>query len=191
MAAMGSESSVQSAVPPSRRRHVLLSVELVLGLLVLLAAIGIAVTDFAPYRGFWYWVVMVPVFAAASLYTSWSHGRWRGAAGSTVLRTQVLHWLGGFVAVHLVFVLWRAGRMANEAAGLVALLTLALTTFLSGVYGDWRFCLVGVLLGTIVTGAAFVEEFAWMILMPLTVAVVVAVLLWRHSRHLLGAGSEE
>ena len=191
MAAISSETSVQSAPPPPKHRHALLSVELVLGLLVLLAAIGIAVTDFAPYRGFWYWVVMVPIFAAASLYTSWSHDRWKGAAGSTVLRTQLLHWLGGFVAVHLVFVLWRAGRMANEAAGLVALLTLALTTFLSGVYGDWRFCLVGLLLGAIVAGAAFVEEFAWMIMMPLTVALVVAVLLWRHSRHLLGTSNED
>ena len=183
MSSVTQDSPVASLPPSNQRARRVHVVEAVLAGLFLLAAIGIGVTDFTPYYGFWYWLAMVPVFGAASLYTAWSHNLWEGTAGSTIVRTQVLHWVGAIVAVHLAYLLLRSGRMTNEAAGLVALLTLALATFLSGVYGDWRFCLVGILLGAMVGAAAFVEEFLWLLLIPSAVVVVIGVIWsWRARR---------
>jgi hypothetical protein len=160
----------------------LVSVEVILAALVVLSAVGIGITDVSPGYGFWYWLAMVPLFGAASSFTAWSRNRQAGGTGSSVVRTQVLHWVAVLAALYVVFVLLRAGRMNNEAAGLVALLTLALATFLAGVHGDWRFCLVGTLLGLIVGAAAFVQRFLWMILVPLAVILALALVWWSRGR---------
>jgi hypothetical protein len=69
--------------------------------------------------------------------------------------------------------------MNDEDAGLVALLTLALSAFFAGLHSDWRICLVGIVLGGTVAGAAWVEEFLWMILIPFLAAAAVGIVWWR------------
>jgi hypothetical protein len=125
---------------------------------------------------------MVPVFGIATAWSTWPTSDSTEATASGVLRTQAMHWVATLAAVHVVFILLRAGRMNNEDAGLVALLTLGLSTFLAGTYGDWRFCLVGLLLGLIAGTAAFVEQFLWMLLIPLIVIVALLGLWWLRSR---------
>jgi len=151
--------------------------ELGLVLVVMLSAFGIGVTDFSPERGFWYWLAMVPIFGFVSLFAALLRPRRAGETTSAILLRQILHWVALLLAIYLIFLLVRAGRMTNESAGLVALLSLALTAFLGGVHGDWRFCVVGLLLGGIVAGATFVEEFLWMLLIP-AVMIMALVVLW-------------
>jgi hypothetical protein len=164
-------------------------IEVVCAALVAFAAIGIGVTDVSPYYGFWYWVAMVPVFGVATAWSTWPSGDASGATATGVLRTQAMHWVATLAAVHVVFILLRAGRMNNEDAGLVALLTLGLSTFLAGTYGDWRFCLVGLLLGLIAGAAGFVEQFLWMLLIPLIVIVALLGLWWFRSQRGASASS--
>ena len=84
--------------------------------------------------------------------------------------------------VCLIYLLVRTGRMANQDAGLVALLALALTTFLSGVHADWRVAVVGVFLALIVIAVAMIEQFMWILLVLVVVAVMIGLFLWRTSR---------
>ena len=149
--------------------------------LVILGALGVGVTNYSPLWGFRYWVAMVPVFGAVCGIVSWARVRARGETLSGPVRRQALHWLGLLAAVGLIYLLTEAGRMADTAAGPVALHCLALTTFLAGVHTDWRISLVGGLLGGVVLALALVEYFAWILLLLAAAAALLAVWVWRRS----------
>jgi hypothetical protein len=158
------------------------STEVILIALILLSAIGIGITDFSPKYGFWYWVIMVPVFGGLSLYTGWSKVRNQGVSASNVIRRQLLHWVALLIAIIIVFFLLRSGRYNNIEAGLTALLMLAFSTFLAGVHFDWRFMVVGIILGVSLVGAALVQEFLWMIILPIITAIILAVIWWYRTK---------
>jgi len=144
--------------------------ELILIGLTILAIIGIAITDFDRYYGLRYWLIMVPVFAGASIFAGWSRARAEGENPTKILRIQAFHWLASALAVYLVYLLQLTGRMNKEAAGLVTLLTVALGTFLAGVHFSWRFCVLGGILFLTVVAAAFLQTFFWVFLIPALIA---------------------
>jgi hypothetical protein len=154
---------------------------IILLVLLTLSAVGIGITDFAPAKALWYWIAMAPVFGGVCVYLEWTRNTNRqGTAPFLIVRTQVIHWIGFLISVYLVFLLHSTGRLNDADAGLVALLTLAMATFFAGLHSDWRISLVGIVLGSAVAGAALVEEFFWMLLIPLVVAAAVGVTWWRH-----------
>jgi len=153
---------------------------IILLVLLSLSALGIGITDFAPARALWYWIAMAPIFGGICIYLEWSRSPKRGESPFSIVRRQVFHWIGYLVAVYLVFLLHSTGRMNDEDAGLVALLTLAMSTFFAGLHGDWRISLVGVVLGSAVLGAALVEEFLWMLLIPVLAAAAVGIVWWQY-----------
>jgi len=155
--------------------------EVILIGLTILAIIGIAITDFDRYHGLRYWLIMVPVFAGASIYTGWSRARAEGENPAKIIRTQAFHWLASALAVYLVYLLQITGRMNKEAAGLVTLLTVALGTFLAGVHFSWRFCVLGAILFLTVLAAAFLESFFWVFLIPAVIAGAALVFLKRRK----------
>ena len=72
--------------------------------------------------------------------------------------------------------------MANQDAGLVALIALSLTTFLSGVHADWRVAVVGIFLALIVIAVAVIEQFMWILLVLIVIAALIGLFLWRSVR---------
>jgi hypothetical protein len=53
------------------------------------------------------------------------------------------------------------------------------------VHGDWRFGVVGILLGLAVAAAAYVEEYFWMMLIPFVIAAIMAILwMWRRRKRI-------
>jgi hypothetical protein len=167
----------QSPAMSHRRRG-----ELILIGLTILAIIGIAITDYDRYYGLRYWLIMVPIFAGASIYTGWSRARAEGENPAAILRIQAFHWLASALAVCLVYLLQSTGRMNKEAAGLVTLLTVALGTFLAGVHFSWRFCILGGILFLTVVAAAFLETFFWVFLIPALIAGAAMVFVKRKKR---------
>jgi hypothetical protein len=91
------------------------------GLLVLSIG-GIAIADFSVRFGLYYWLVMVPIFAGASLFTGWTRARDRGESIHQILWRQALHWLALALAVYLVFMLEHTGRLNRRGWGHRALL---------------------------------------------------------------------
>jgi hypothetical protein len=139
-------------------------------LLVLLAIVGIGITDFSPLTSHWYWLAMVVVTGIACLVMEWSRARKKGLSATTLIKKEVFIWLGVLVAVNLVYFLFHSGRLDSENTGLVILLILALATFLAGLRQDWRLCLLGVLLGGALILATYLEEFLWIVLMVVLAA---------------------
>ena len=72
--------------------------------------------------------------------------------------------------------------MSHDAAGLVALLLLALTSYLAGIRANWRFCVLGAILACAVATAAVVQGFLWVLALVALVIVVAAALLWMRER---------
>ncbi|HVY54550.1 MAG TPA: hypothetical protein VHC46_02240 [Thermodesulfobacteriota bacterium] len=156
--------------------------EAILITLMALSAVGIGATNFKPAESFWYWVSMAPVFGAVSIYIGWSKARRRGEGVSRILWVQLLHWVGLLAAIALIYFLFRrTGRIDYNQLALMSLLVLSLTTFLAGVHFDWRFMVVGIVLGLCVAGAAFVEQVLWMVAIPVVAALVLIVFWWKRS----------
>ncbi len=146
--------------------------------LLVLSGVGIGVTSFSKQYGFHFWVAMVPLVGGVSTFLAWVRARARGESTGAALRVQLLHWLGTLAALWLVFLLQAAGQVPEDALGLVALATLALSTFLAGVHDDWRLCGVGLLLGGIVVAGAYVQQFAWVVLVPAVALLAVVGVVW-------------
>jgi hypothetical protein len=168
-----------AAAAPESARNIRLE-EVILVALFTLSAVGIAISKLAPEDALWYWLAMVPVFGGISLVFGWSRARAQGMTPGVVVRSQLLHWLALAVAVCLVFLLEYTGRMTNADAGLVVLLTLALTTFLAGVHFDWRFCAVGAVLAAAVAAVALLKQFVWVVV--IAAVAVAAFLVYRARR---------
>jgi hypothetical protein len=142
--------------------------------LVVLSIIGVGVTDFAPAVSHWYWLAMVPFFGVACVLIEWDGAKGKGLAPGVIIRNQLLIWISLLVAVQLVYLLLRAGRLDSENTGLIILLLLALTVFGSGIYLGWRLCAVGACLGLALVMATYLEEFMWLFMLFL-IAVAAAV----------------
>lgn len=150
--------------------------------MIVLSLIGISYTDLSVDRSYWYWQSMVPIFGIICIITGWVHthdsnSRWE------LIRTQILHWGAFFTATYLVFLPVMQRTLDNHTTGLTLLLMVAFSTFLAGVYINWRFCVVGVFLGIAVMGAAFFRQITLMMLL-VAIALLVISILW--ARYVLG-----
>jgi hypothetical protein len=165
--------------PGAFRRHV---EEFVLIALVLLSAVGVAVNNYSPESAFRYWVWMAPTFGITSIVAAWSRAQRRGESVATAVQRQMLHWAAVVCAVYLVNLLQTTGRMENEAAGLAALIVMALASFLAGVHSDWRLMVLGGVLGLTVVGFAVLQQIIWLVVIPALVILVVALAIYMRSR---------
>lgn len=148
-------------------------VEALIGVALVVAAfVAIAASDVTVVGTHVYWTVLVVVFAIAVLATDRLHGGHALTDGRRLVRL-VLHWLAVFVAVQLIYLFIETGRIANVDAGLTSGVVLALGTFIAGVYGNWRFMVLGIALAAASAGVALVEEYLW-VLFGIAVAALIA-----------------
>jgi hypothetical protein len=151
--------------------HGLKVFEIIFVILVVLSLVGVGITDFSPASSYWYWFAMAPMFACACLIIEWTHARNEGRSWTSIFRTQFLTWFGLLVAVQAVFLLLRAGRLTYESTGLVILLLLALTTFISGINLGYQLCLLGGFLCLTLLMVACLEQYIWVLVLAAVVGV--------------------
>jgi len=154
--------------------HGLRVFEIIFLIFMVLSIIGLGITDISPARSLWYWYAMAPVFACGCLIIEWTRVRTEENRWLSILRTQMLTWAGLLVAVHVVLLLLRSGRLTYESTGLVILLLLALTTFIAGINLGYQVCLFGGFLGLIVLMAAYLEEYVWVLALLMIVGAAVS-----------------
>ena len=151
--------------------------------LVVLSGIGVAVNDYSPKSALRYWLWMAPTFGVVSVVAAWWRAVRRSDSVVGAVQRQVLHWAAVVGAVYLIYLLQSTGRMANEAAGLAALIVIALSAFLAGVHTDWRLMILGGALAATAVGFAVLEQIIWIVALPALVIMIVAVVLYmRGSR---------
>lgn len=141
--------------------------------LVVLSVGGIAVMEYSPKYGFWYWLVMAVLFGAVSIGLAWKHDRDTPGDQGLRVRKQVLHWGTLVVGLLLAYLMPRGEVLAASNQGLVSLLLLAITAVLAGIHFNWRMAVVGLILAATFVAAVLAEEFFWPLLIVAFLAVVV------------------
>ena len=162
--------------------------------MVILALIGVGLTMANSAISATYWVSMVPIYGLLCVVTAWYRSvPGGGGAGPSLVLRQVFHWLGIGGALGLGFFFRTHGEETDTAAGLNALLLLALGCYLAGVHLERLFILVGLLLAATLLVVAEVEEYLWLVLVTGAVAIVAIIglnwVLGRVRSHPGGSGS--
>jgi hypothetical protein len=141
------------------------------GIMVLLALLGVAFTTTSRAAAPAYWVSLAPIFGVLCAGTAWArHPHAQGLRREEIIR-QVLHWLAVAVALGLDFLVRGTGDETGHAAGLNAMLLLAMGCFLAGVHLEWHFAIVGLLLSLALIVVAKAEQYVWLIFVVGALAV--------------------
>lgn len=161
-----------------KKHHHHWKMRLVVGLIMLiLSFIGLIVSDIRQNGAWTFWRVMVPVFAVLCLFLSWYLRRKQHVVSPTTIWHELVQWLGLALAVYLTSVYVNIGLMGRFEAGLVVLTLLSLNIFITGIYVEATFFVIGILLGIFALGAALLAEYIYTIMLPITIGVAV-LLVW-------------
>lgn len=148
-----------------------------------LSFIGLVVSDIRANGAWNYWRVMVPIFAFLCLFLSWYLRHKQKIMSVTTIWHELVQWLGLALGVYLINVFVNVGLIGRFEAGLVVLTMLALNTFITGIYVESTFLVIGVLLGLFAAAAALLAAYIYTIMLPLTIGVAV-LLVWLARKRL-------
>jgi hypothetical protein len=146
--------------------------------MVVWAVGGLAYTDVNPERSIPFWQLTTVLFAIIAII----HVIRSDAPDRMVLALkQLAHWLAFLAAMAVLHSHYVTDLVTGDPLGVVTLILLALAVFLDGVYVDWRFCIVGLVLAAGVLMVAWLDDWALGIfLVALVVVALVVLYLMRH-----------
>lgn len=151
-------------------------------LLLVLGFIGVIVTDVNKTGAWHYWQFLCIAYALVSLFWSWHRKRsgWKTAA--ITIWHELAHWLTLMAFISIAAYLVKVGLVGRFEASILTLLLLGMATLLAGIYIEWTFVILGIVLGFFAVMIAFLDEYLYNILLPVTLAVALAlILLIRHA----------
>ncbi|MBX7067403.1 MAG: hypothetical protein K1X28_09245 [Parachlamydiales bacterium] len=134
--------------------------------MLVLAFIGIVVTNILATGGWAYWRAMVPIYAAMALWLSWYMRRTTDVVRPVTIWHELLHWVGLFFMIFLVEIYLHSGLLSRNQASLVALTLLSLTVFTIGVYIESTFILIGIVLGVFAAIVAVAIQYLYAFTIP-------------------------
>lgn len=173
---VGEEERVDLATTETRSRWKLSTAdEIVFYGLIMLSLIGAVTAQVSVTMGRTFWLAMIPIVGAATIYVEWGKVRAGEVKWLTLVRMQILHWGSLIIAVELVSLLDHFGRINNTAASSMTLLLLAQTTFLVGVHRDWRFCVVAAFQVLCLIVLSYLETYIWLMLVVAIVLIALGV----------------
>jgi Ni/Fe-hydrogenase subunit HybB-like protein len=144
---------------------------IVAAIMVLLALLGVGPTTTNSAAAPTYWISLVPVYGLLCVSLAWARAQHEPGSRRPAVIRQLFHWLGIGVAVGLDFYIRGAGAETGTAAGMNALLLLALGCYLAGIHLEWLFVLVGMLLTLALLVVAKADQYLWLIFVVGGVAV--------------------
>jgi hypothetical protein len=147
----------------------------VTGVLTLLSATGLLLTNYHPATALNYWSIMFPAFGLVAAWQVLTRAERTENVALTLVRVAA-HWLGPLLALRLLFLQLHRGQMDADAVGV--------TSFIAGIYQDRLFFVAAIVLalGTVV--ATEIEAYIWLIVVVGLLAVggvIGGVVLWRRT----------
>ncbi len=155
----------------------------VFGAMLVMGFIGLVIMDLH-HKSFWlYAQITSVVFALLSIWLYWYIDRTSETEMIATIWHQILHWVGLLILIYLTTFFVSTGIMGTTQAGLMSITLLALSVFLAGVYTDPMFLLIGITLGIFAVGAAMVQAYLSVIMVPVIIVVAIAIYVILHIQH--------
>jgi hypothetical protein len=148
--------------------------------LIALSLIGVPFTHISPVLSFWYWLAMVPVFAAIAIITEWERARREGQPVAHIIGVQLAHWGGVLIALVTIYEFWAEGRFTDENSALVILIVVGAATFLDGPHIGWRFYLAGIAIFLMADIVAYLRSVTWLVLLVAVPVILLGLYLEEH-----------
>jgi len=149
-------------------------------LMILLAWIGAGYTASDAQGSRWYWQCLIPVFGLICIVTQWGHVTPTLKARSVLAMRQILHWGVVLLILQLVFIASNQSFMDaldDRQASFLLMLTVTLSTFLAGIYFDWRLCVVAIFLGASAIFMVIVQNIAPALVL-IGIVALIAYFMW-------------
>jgi hypothetical protein len=146
-------------------------------LMIALAVVGVAYTNLVPGVSLLYWQILAGVYGLLCVLIQWPQLGPEPKDRLCLVLTQVFHWGAFLLAMRLLFLPTLQKNLTSELTGLILVYVLALSTFLAGVYINWRLAVVGVFLWACLVAIAFVE-LANALIIVLALVVIAGIWLW-------------
>jgi len=163
-------------VAPKKHHH--LRVKLIIGLIILgLAFIGLTLSHIRPNYGWIYWNLTIPIFALLCLFLSWYLRHKSCILPHKTIWHEIVQWVGLSLAVGLIFTFVHLDWMKRFEAGWIILTLLSLNIFITGIYVELTFLIIGIVLGLFTLGAALLIQHLYTIMLPITIVMVI-LLVW-------------
>ena len=183
---MTNSDSTGGAIAAAPERNWLLRLfmnELGFFIVYLLALIGVAYTVYDAGKSAWYWELLVPVYCLFCIVIQWPQvGVTLKDRAKTALQ-QVLHWGAFLGAMQIIFMPQVKILLNDQSTSFVLIMMLILSTFLAGIYLNWRLCVVAVLLAISEVILIYFQESAlYMLLLGIAVAAVYVLWLWWRAK---------
>ena len=143
------------------------------GMLVL-ALVGMGLTQ-AKTNGAWeYWLFVVVVYAALGLWRSIGKAKQAGQSVRQLVGRELGHWITLLAFLGVLLLLERREIINRDSASYVALMLLGLSCCLAGVHFDWMLLIVGVVLSVMTISLATLEQYTVMVWVIMILVVVAA-----------------
>ncbi|MCC8987276.1 MAG: hypothetical protein LM523_06180 [Candidatus Contendobacter sp.] len=119
-------------------------------IMIALAWIGAIYATFSVENSRWYWQWLIPIFGLICIITQWNNVEPNLKARLLMAGRQVLHWGVVLLMVQLIFMASGPDKyldaLDDRQASFILIFSMTLSTFLAGIYFDWRLCVVAVFL---------------------------------------------
>ena len=157
-------------------------------LMIVLAWIGAVYTTYNLDTSRWYWHWLIPIFALICIITQWNNVEPTLKARLLLIARQILHW-GAVLALAFLLYMVSAGHnniidlIDDRHGSFMMTYTIALSTFLAGIYYDWRLCVVAIfiIMGGIIN-VAFSNLAPLLAWLGLGVVIVYFIGVWIYNR---------
>ena len=143
-------------------------------LMLVLAFIGMVLTDTRAQGGWGYWKWIVPVYALLALWLSW-YVKWQQQTVRAItIGHEVLHWVGLILSIFMVSYLVHLGTISRFIAGIFQRILLSLSVFLAGIYIESTFIVVGVVLAIFALLTALLVQYIYVVVSVVVAAILIA-----------------
>jgi hypothetical protein len=155
--------------------------------MLVLAFLGMVITDIRTEGGWDYWRWVVPVYAILALWLSWYVKRKQHPINSITIGHELLHWIGLICAIFLVSHLVQLGTISRFIAGIFHLILLGLAVFLAGIYIEHTFILIGIILGVFALLTAITVQYMYAFIIPIIIAgiIISGITIWLSHKKLI------
>jgi len=151
-------------------------------ILLVLAIVGIAYTNFSHQALNGYWEFLTVATGAVCIATIWPHAPDRSAR-FRLIWTQALHWITLLLAMNIVLLPGFQTLLPTQASSLVVLMLLALGTVLAGInLLSWEISFLGLALAASVPAIVWVKQSALFLLIAVVLIAGLGVAFWPRGR---------